>query len=179
MTGSVRFGQTSPVVIRPATAEDAPGIAAVHVASWRGAYRGQLPDEVLDGQSVEQRTAQWQRMLAQAGPITVVAEDGGRITGFAHAAASRDPDVDAATGEVFAIYTLPEVWGTGAGRELMAAAVAGLRAAGFRSATLWVLGSNDRARRFYAAAGWSPDGVTKDDVLRGVHVHEVRYHRTL
>jgi hypothetical protein len=45
--------------IRPATAEDAAGIAAVHVRSWQVAYRGQLPDALLDSLSVDQRTRWW------------------------------------------------------------------------------------------------------------------------
>jgi RimJ/RimL family protein N-acetyltransferase len=69
----------------------------------------------------------------------------------------------------------PSVWGTGVGRELMAVAVDRLREAGFRSATLWVLRDNERARRFYERAGWSPDGAEKDDVVAGATVTEVRY----
>jgi len=42
-------------MIRPATPEDARAIAEVHVASWRYAYRGLLPDDVLDRLSVEER----------------------------------------------------------------------------------------------------------------------------
>ena len=34
-------------VVRPATRDDADSIAEVHVASWRWAYEGQLPDDVL------------------------------------------------------------------------------------------------------------------------------------
>lgn len=141
--------------IRPATPDDAPAIAAVHVASWQGAYRGAFPDEVLDGLSVERRTAGWQQHLSDDGQFTFVAEDDGRVTGFAHGNAAREDNPDGTTGEVFAIYAAPEAWGTGAGRALMAAAVEWLRNAGFREAVLWVLDSNARARRFYELAGWT------------------------
>ena len=70
-------------------------------------------------------------------------------------------------------------WGTGAGRGLMAAAVDRLRERGFRSATLWVLRDNERTRQFYERAGWSFDGSTKDDVVAGATVTEVRYRRDL
>jgi hypothetical protein len=33
--------------LRPATPADAPALARAHVASWRAAYRGILPDAVL------------------------------------------------------------------------------------------------------------------------------------
>lgn len=91
--------------------------------------------------------------------------------------ASRDED-GAGVGEVTAIYLLDSHWGQGAGRELMAAAVEHLGAAGFTEATLWVLESNARARRFYEAAGWRPDGTVKVDESRGFPLREVRYRRT-
>jgi hypothetical protein len=34
-------------VIRPATPADAPALARVQAASWRGSYQGIVPDELL------------------------------------------------------------------------------------------------------------------------------------
>jgi GNAT superfamily N-acetyltransferase len=171
------------VRIRPATLDDAEAVAAVHVASWQATYRGVVPDEVLDGAGLPaDRLRLWQRLLgpdAPAGHAAWVAEAGGEVVGFADAMPSRDDDADGVTGEVPAIYAHPDAWGTGAGRELMAAAVAGLRDAGFRSATLWVLDTNARARRFYERAGFAPDGAAKTDTLAGAPVTEVRYRRHL
>lgn len=45
--------------------------------------------------------------------------------------------------------------------------------------SLWVLAGNDRARRFYAAAGWSPDGVNRMQLRPGFELNEVRYQRFL
>jgi hypothetical protein len=42
--------------------------------------------------------------------------------------------------------------------------------AGYTAATLWVIDGNRRARRFYAAAGWSVDGATKEAVIADVPV---------
>jgi GNAT superfamily N-acetyltransferase len=77
------------------------------------------------------------------------------------------------------IYLLPQAWGTGVGRELMAAVVDGLTGLGYEDATLWVLDSNDRARRFYARAGWTEDGTTQVDDSLGVTLNEIRYRRVL
>ncbi|MDQ6926250.1 MAG: nucleotidyltransferase domain-containing protein [Candidatus Eremiobacteraeota bacterium] len=46
-------------------------------------------------------------------------------------------------------------------------AISGLRGAGSAEATLWVLDTNVRARRFYESAGWAPDGTTKVDKHEG------------
>jgi GNAT superfamily N-acetyltransferase len=99
--------------------------------------------------------------------------------GFADVVPSRDPDADERTAEVTSIYALPRAWGTGAGRELMAAATAAARDAGYRAVTLWVLDSNARARRFYERAGFALDGAGKTDVLAGAPITEVRYRRAL
>jgi ribosomal protein S18 acetylase RimI-like enzyme len=90
-----------------------------------------------------------------------------------------DDDAEAGTGQVWGIYALREAWGTGVGRALLTTAVDALRDAGFRSATLWVLDSNARARRFYERAGFAPDGTTQPDTLAGVVITEVRYRRAL
>lgn len=166
--------------IRSATPDDAEAVAAVHVASWQATYRGVFADEVLDGPDLPaNRLRLWQRLLGPDRPArsaTVVAEEPeGAVVGFAFTTTSRDDDGDDGTAELNAIYARPEAWGTGAGRELMAAAVAGLRDAGFRSVTLWVLDSNVRARRFYERAGFAPDGARKTEEYAGATITEVRY----
>lgn len=45
--------------IRPATPAGARVIAEVHVSSWQAAYVGQVPQEFLDGMSVEAREFVW------------------------------------------------------------------------------------------------------------------------
>ncbi|RSS40539.1 GNAT family N-acetyltransferase, partial [Streptomyces sp. WAC08241] len=85
----------------------------------------------------------------------------------------------APTAELAALYALPEVWGTGVGRALLAATTGALVAAGFRSAALWVFAGNGRARRFYEAAGWRPDGEAVHEETGGVLVEELRYRRDL
>ncbi|WP_222850003.1 GNAT family N-acetyltransferase [Trebonia kvetii] len=170
-------------MVRPARVEDAGQIALVHVRSWQGAYRGLIPQAFLDGLDVAQRTRTWERALAEtdnprAGVL--VADDGGSVVGFVGYFPSRDPDADPdLIGEIGAIYVLPGAWGGGSGRRLMEAALGRLAGAGFTQVTLWVLDSNDRARRFYEAGGWSADGAAKQDDSRGFPLSEVRYRRSL
>ncbi len=86
---------------------------------------------------------------------------------------------DAALGELYLIYVLPEAWGTGAGRLLMIETLARLRDAGFAEAVLWVIDDNPRARRFYELAGWHIDGAVKHEEWLGTSIREVRYRITL
>ena len=159
------------------------GIAIVHVRSWQTAYRGLVPQEYLDQLEVEQRYSVWERILGEAEwprAGTFVAEYGGDVVGFASICPTRDDDEQpASAGELAAIYLLPRGWDKGLGRELMASALSALSDAGFDEATLWVLDTNSRARRFYEAAAWHTDGAVKQDARRGFVLNEVRYRRAL
>jgi len=163
--------------VRHAEATDARAIAEVHVASWRGAYRGVIPDDFLSGLSVERRTKTWSATLCDPNvDIFVALNDSGSVVGFSSIQRSRDDDAPEDTGEVTTIYVTPDEWGQGYGRALMGAVVAKARDRGFRCLTLWVLEANQRARRFYEAVGFTPDGVNKNETLPGgVVLHEVRY----
>jgi len=104
----------------------------------------------------------------------LIAQREGRVIGFAALGRARDPDGGGA-GEVYAIYAHPAAWDTGAGRALMRTALEQLRELGYQEATLWVLDSNERARRFYEKGGWRADGATKLDQRFDPPLHEVRY----
>ncbi len=159
--------------IRPAGVEDAPGIAEVHVASWRWAYANVLPPEVLDGLQVEDRERMWREVVPRGG--VVVAEDAGRIVGFASVGPVADGDEPEETSELFAVYVAPDVAGTGLGRSLLDRVTDAMLGDGSRRAILWVLADNARARRFYDAAGWEWDGTTDTYELGGVGYPIVRY----
>jgi ribosomal protein S18 acetylase RimI-like enzyme len=168
------------VSIRPAQPRDAAAIALIHVRTWQAAYRGQLPQHFLKSldAEIQQRTARWEGFIANAASrrhVQLVAEESGRVVGFVTFGPSEDEPVDPDVGQVYAIYVDSGYWDRGYGRDLFAAAVRGLTEAGFGAATLWVLESNRRARRFYEAAGWVTDGATKTEQRGDVELHEVRY----
>jgi L-amino acid N-acyltransferase YncA len=168
----------SVVTIRRARVLDAPALGQVHVRAWQAAYRGQMPDDYLDGLRPEERAAGWERGLSRdrdRDPVLVVEEDG-RVVGFAVVGPAQDRE---GVGELYAINVDPDRWGTGAGRALLLAAHAGLARLGYAEAVLWVLPGNRRARRFYEAAGWVADGAERSAEVQGVVVPEVRYRRRL
>ncbi len=163
--------------VRPAVPEDAPALAAVHVRSWQAAYRGIVPDAVLNSLSVERRAAFWADTITDLQPPTGiwVAEHDGAVAGFVHVRRSKDHGAEPSVGEVGAIYLIPEAWSRGLGRALLDTAVVELGRNGFEAATLWVFRDNARARRFYERAGWAPDGEAKSIEIGGVSLVEVRY----
>ena len=167
--------------IRAATISDAHDIAEVHVTSWQSAYRGLMPDSVLDGLSVSKREEMWQRIIGEKKFQLLVAEHDDRIVAFVDFGSTRDPDaVPGLTGEILAIYVDPNHWHEGIGRGLLEAALSELKSAGRNEATLWVLDSNSRARVFYERAGFSVDGATKSGIVgNNGKIQEVRYRRPL
>lgn len=168
-------------MIRPASAADAAGIAEVHVRSWQAAYAGQLPDDVLRGLSVSDRRRFWERLLSdpdQPGRVLVL-DISGTVGGFASVGPCRDEDADEHVGELSALYLHSRYWDRGLGRRLHDAAMATLGGDGYQRTTLWVLGTNTRARRFYEKAGWVLDSATKIDRLGEVVFEDVRYAKPL
>jgi ribosomal protein S18 acetylase RimI-like enzyme len=164
--------------VRPARVEDGDAIGRIQVETWRAAYAGLLPDDVLAGFDVEARQRMWTEGLARRprpGSATFVAELDREVIGFATVGATEG---DPAVGELYAIYVHPSGWGRGAGRALLDRAEKSLRSSGFPRVLLWVLEGNERAARFYEAAGWVLDG-SKRDYFQGAATTQLRYVKTL
>ena len=159
--------------VRRARLEDAAAIAAVHVRTWQTAYEHVFGAERLAAIDLNARAEQWRQRLGEPEwqEVVLVVEDESSIVGFASCGESRDAPGE---GELYAIYVLPESWGSGAGPVLLAAALAAL-GEDFNRASLWVLEENPRARRFYEREGWTLDGGRREEEFLGVQINEVRY----
>lgn len=153
--------------LREARVGDELAVAEVHVRSWQVGYRGLIADDYLDDLRPEDRAGRY--TFGVDDPLTIVAVTD-RIRGFA--------TIFPGAGELGAFYVDPPSWGTGLGRALIIEAERRL-ARRHVVAGLWVLAGNVRARRFYEAGGWRPDGTERADRVFGVAVIEARYRKTL
>ena len=186
------------IVVRDATVDDADAIATAHIDGWRVGYRGLLPDEFLDADDfATARRERWRGWTWQslAGSRLFVVTLHGRVVGFAHAGPERveaqcdqsGTDSSAAPaasgrGEVYAFYLHPTAWGSGGAGALMSRCEEFLRDDGFRSAVLWVLRDNPRARAFYEKAGWRLTGRESEyapSTAPNAALPEVEYEVTL
>ncbi|WP_434451065.1 GNAT family N-acetyltransferase [Lentzea sp. E54] len=156
------------MTVRPAAASDAPAVASVHVRTWQAAYRGLVPDSVLDSLSVEARTSMWEHAIPRGGVWVGPVDD--EIAGFAAAGPSEEPD---AAFQLHALYVLPSAWGTSLGFELARAALGAEQ-----DVVLWVFDENPRARRFYERLGFRADGLVKTETIGGAELKEIRYRLT-
>lgn len=171
------------VGVRAATVEDAFGLATVHVASWQWAYAGIFPADQLVALSVESRAQRWRSNLERASDNparTSLAVRDGQVVGFVTVGPAREDAGGPEFGELYGLYVVPEVAGTGVGRQLHDRGVAELTGdLGYGTSRLWVHEANDLARRFYERQGWRSDGVTKSETLQeGFVAAEIRYSRT-
>jgi len=173
----VDLGATEPdtVTIRRATVDDADAIATVHIASWRGAYAGIVPDAYLASLDVERRSELWLKSLSEGVAHTWIASDRGRTLGFATLGPARDEDAEAGDLELYAIYLDPEAWGRGVARDLMRTVLGEVRPG--VPVSLWVIADNDRARHFYRRHGFQTDGVERREDIGGADITEVRFRR--
>ena len=162
--------------IAQATPEDCRAIAEVHVLSWQHAYKGILPAEYLASLSIEQRETMWRESIAKEQPQVLVAKSEGEVLGFVAFGPSRDDGVSPNRAEIWALYLAPSSWSRGLGRGLWLASLERMVAQGFKTVSLWVIAGNERAIRFYAAAGFKPEPTSiRGFMLGGVQLQEVRY----
>jgi GNAT superfamily N-acetyltransferase len=144
------------IVVREARPEDAAAIARVNVDTWRTAYRGIVPDGVLEALSVERAATFWGEVLTREGGthLVFVAEgEGGELIGFACAVVPADEPGYGS--ELRALYVLDDRQGRGIGRRLVRAVTGRLLEDGVASMMLWVFAANP-ARGFYEALGGRP-----------------------
>jgi L-amino acid N-acyltransferase YncA len=165
----------SNIVIRTAGIEDSPGIARVHVDSWRTTYPGIVPQDVLENLSYQQRQDIWQERLNdrdQRGCILVAQDNRGTVIGFATGGEERTGKFGF-DGELYAIYLLEKHQRQGIGTSLTRGIASCLFQNGFTSMLVWVLAGNP-SREFYQSLGGeeiAEQGIT----IGAANLSEVAY----
>jgi ribosomal protein S18 acetylase RimI-like enzyme len=146
--------------VREAEASDAESVAQVHVHAWRETYFDVLADHHFSEAAFGRRRQFWTDYLSLTPRPgrTVVAERGGAVVGFANSGEARGPDAEhgfppVRPAQLFSIYLLASVHGSGLGQSMLDAVL------GDQPAQLWVLRGNDRAIAFYARNGFVADGT--------------------
>lgn len=163
------------IIIRPATLNDVAELAAVQHAAWLAAYRGLMPDHVLDKLTAAEFEAAWRNKLTQPARRDFVGQWNHRLAGFVSFGPCRDEGAARTAGEILGLYLHPDQWGRGCGKALCDAAMTDMARDGLNPVTLWVLAGNRRACAFYERAGFSPNGRTKTVLRDGAEMAHVQY----
>lgn len=148
----------------------------MHVDTWRSAYKGIVPEAHLEGLSYDESEGLWRDVLTAGDGCVFVADDAGRIVGFASGSTRErySRDLRQYEGELKTAYVLPSHQGTGKGRRLVGAVARCFEERGVSSMLLWAFKENRAARRFYESLGGvlvAEDGFE----LGGAWLSEVAY----
>ncbi|MSP50014.1 MAG: GNAT family N-acetyltransferase [Alphaproteobacteria bacterium] len=165
----------SAVEIRHAEFDDSAGIARVQIETWRTAYRGIMPQRLLDDMNDVRISAFWAQVIAEAQgrSFCFVAQAGERVVGFS-SGGPRQHSNDPARGEVYALYVLPEFQGRGVGRRLVVTSLERMLELGISEGRIWTLSDNAPARGFYERMGGIATDLGHNDI-GGIKYPEVAY----
>ncbi|OFZ22550.1 MAG: hypothetical protein A2X94_03590 [Bdellovibrionales bacterium GWB1_55_8] len=144
------------IIVRDAQLADAFGIARVHAAAWKDAYRGIVPDEILDQRSAETGVSRFvQHITAKTQSSTsfpfLVAVIETTVVGFCDARSPKEspPEFDC---EIGALYVDPAFQHRGIGRALVVEAANRFRTSGYGAMIIWTFSEN-HSRGFYEKLG--------------------------
>lgn len=160
--------------IRYATFDDAKVLGEIHSKSWKSAYRGIVPNEILDNITPSKREIYFKKALSEKWEEDAIIFKEDVPIGLICIGKCRDDDKKELTGEIWGIYLLPQYWRMGVGSELIQWGINELRKRSYKEITLWVLEENIRARRFYEKIGFYHDRTVKE-INIGKELKEYRY----
>jgi GNAT superfamily N-acetyltransferase len=176
------------VTIRLADEADTEALAGVRQETWRAAYEGIIPPEILAGVTGDVNRNRGAFRSHPTRPLLTAVSPSDEVVGYASYGPERGADGTfgplpgsggaVCAAELYAICVTPDSWSSGAGRALMEHVLGGAHDAGYSDISLWTLERNERARRFYERAGFALTG--EQQVLDGLGgVVEIRYARGL
>ena len=150
------------VHIRRAQSGDEETLARIQTESWKAAFAGIVPAELLaQCTNVERAEKMYARLLAERRGNGYILELDGKAHCIAWWDAAKDDDMPGAA-ELRCIHSLPDNWRRGYGSRMMERVLADVKVAGYETIVLWVFARNERAIRFYEAHGFTASGKKQD-----------------
>ena len=150
------------VHIRRAQSGDEETLARIQTESWKAAFAGIVPAELLaQCTNVERAEKMYARLLAERRGNGYILELDGKAHCIAWWDAAKDDDMPGAA-ELRCIHSLPDNWRRGYGSRMMERVLTDIKAAGYETIVLWVFARNERAIRFYEAHGFTASGKKQD-----------------
>ena len=158
------------IEVREAVLADAKELGSIMSRSFYAAFSAFISQETLDACAKEESCiALMTQLLAEGNMHFLLGLLDGRPVGELVWSDADTPNA----GEIQAIHSLPESWGSGLGAAMLEKALADMRKHGKKSAALWAFKENTRARRFYEKHGFAFIGEERVSEFDGAL--EVRY----
>lgn len=139
-------------------------MSLIHALGWRDTYAGYVPDDYMAREITDDRWVKFFREDYETGRChgLLLYRDSTPVGCINYGPARNQEPGCEGWGEIISFYTHPSERGKGYGGLLMEEALQRLKASGSISAYVYVLQENEKARRFYAAHGFSWDGTHTD-----------------
>ena len=152
----------APVTIRRAEPRDAARLALVGAASFLESFADDHGGDDVVAHVAAAHSADFyaERLADPAHALWIAEAPRGAPVGYAWIGPATLPGSDAGDAELKRIYALAPWHGSGLGRQLMELATAEAAARGHARLLLAVYEQNERARAFYARAGFAEIGTT-------------------
>jgi ribosomal protein S18 acetylase RimI-like enzyme len=160
--------------VRPVELSDTEIVARIHVESWKVAYHGLMPSEVLDDLTVQQHYKIWKNHIMKGRRGLVLEREQG-VEGFCMYGPSKNRE----HGEIYAIHLDPSVWKLGGGSELYCETTSALREMGFSDIEVRVLEGNEIACGFYRKHGLTSNGTIHNVRVAGLDLPHIFFHGKL
>lgn len=168
-------------IIRTATLEDVPALAAMQLASRRAGYKPIFGDDFVEV-ALEDRERDWRQMIAERPAETrhwLLWRGDALLACCGSARSIIGSPPDPREGELWSVNAAPEAMGSDAAWRLVSHAMDDLRERGYTSVALKCLEANTRARRFYERAGFVAEGTVDAVAMGGKATRDVVYRRGL
>jgi len=149
-------------VIRKVQPGDEKDLAFIQTESWKAAFKGIIPDDLLEKCTDRTRAENMYRGLLEEhiGNGYLLFDDEGRPHCIAWWDKARDEKM-IGYAELICIHSLPGNWRKGYGSMMMNGVLTDVKNAGYDRILLWVFDKNERAIGFYNAHGFARGGETK------------------
>jgi GNAT superfamily N-acetyltransferase len=135
-------------LIRDATLDDIPALAALHVKTWNDTYGSRGP-------GIQTRAYQWNELFKSVGKnwfVLVIENKNAELVGFAKGQAYDQPELPEFRGELNKIYILRDYQRLGLGRKLVASVARRFLDMGINNMVLFGIPQNPSCR-FHEAMG--------------------------
>lgn len=162
--------------VRAATPVDVEEIVRIQADTWAAAYASLVPAAAIEQLRGADARAAWTGAVSADAGHVLLATEGEWTVGFVAAAvAGGDAVGPEAWGEIGTLLVEPRWSRRGHGGRLLATAAHALQQAGAIYGLAWIPEADEASRRFYARAGWEPDGTvrafdTGDGTLREIRM---------
>lgn len=161
-----------------AARKNAKDMGFIHSNSWKQAYRGIIPNEMIEAFTPEKRAAIFSNVIETQPEEYYLFMANNRPAGIASLSKCHEESAPDYIGEIYSFYFHPDFWGSSATHMGFQFCINRLKALGFTQITIWVLNDNLRAKRFYEKNGFVLDGHSQEIEI-GKKLLEVRYSKNI